>query len=124
MTWNDYFTILQNVSTRYFFIAGIAFLIGYVLLRKWISHKKIQQRFPKTKDYLREIGYSIITMTFFAFIPLFLIKNPAIEPYTTHYTKIEEHGWFYFFAAFPLMFIHSRYLFLLDTPGNASSKSF
>ena len=42
MNWNDYFTILQNVSTRYFFIAGIAFLIGYVLFRKWVRYKKIQ----------------------------------------------------------------------------------
>jgi hypothetical protein len=24
-------------------------------------------------------------MLFFAFVPLFLIKNPSIEPYTTHY---------------------------------------
>ncbi|HET6767178.1 MAG TPA: hypothetical protein VFH08_07260, partial [Chitinophagaceae bacterium] len=101
MTWNDYFAILQNVSTRYFYIAGAAFLVGYVLLRKWLVHKKIQQRFPQVKDYLREISYSIITMLFFAFIPLFLIKNPTIEPYTTHYSKIEEHGWFYFYAAFP-----------------------
>ena len=93
MTWRDYFDILENVSTRYFYIAGIAFLIGYVLLRKSLLHKKIQQRFPEGKHYLREIGYSIITMLFFAFIPLFLIKNPAIEPYTTFYTRIEEHGW-------------------------------
>ncbi|MGZ8511549.1 MAG: hypothetical protein ACXWWA_14270, partial [Chitinophagaceae bacterium] len=68
MTWNNYFEIFQNISTRYFFIAGFAFLIGYVLLRKWIKHKKIQQRFPRTKDYLREIGYSAITMLLFAFI--------------------------------------------------------
>ena len=112
MTWNDYFIILQNVSTRYFYIAGIAFLIGYVLLSKWLVHKKIQQRFPRVKDYLREIGYSIITMLFFAFVPLLLIKDPSIEPHTTHYTKIEEHGWFYFYAAFPLMFIiHDTYFY-------------
>ena len=112
MTWNNYFAILENISARYFYIAGFAFIIGYVLLRKLVRYQKIQQRFPQTKDYLREIVYSVITMLFFAFFPLFLIKNPTIEPYTTHYTKIAEYGWFYFFAAFPLMFIiHDTYFY-------------
>jgi DMSO/TMAO reductase YedYZ heme-binding membrane subunit len=62
MTWNNYFTILQNVSTRYFFIAGILSLLVMCYCANG-SGIKIQQRFPKTKDYLREIGYSIITMT-------------------------------------------------------------
>jgi sterol desaturase/sphingolipid hydroxylase (fatty acid hydroxylase superfamily) len=112
MTWNNYFAILENISLRYFYIAGFAFLIGYVLLRKLMRNQKIQQRFPQAKDYIREIVYSVITMLFFAFFPLFLIKKPEIEPYTTHYTKIEEYGWFYFFAAFPLMFIiHDTYFY-------------
>ena len=112
MNWDDYLKILQNISLRYFYIAGIAFVLGYVLLRKWVGNKKIQQKFPKITDYIREISYSIITMLMFAFVPFFLIKNPTIEPYTTHYTKIEEFGWFYFFAAFPLMFImHDAYFY-------------
>jgi sterol desaturase/sphingolipid hydroxylase (fatty acid hydroxylase superfamily) len=112
MTWDQYFAILQNISLRYFLFAGIAFLIGYLLFRRWLSYKKIQQRFPKSKDYIREIAYSVVTMLFFAFFPLLLIKNPAIEPYTTHYTKIEEYGWVYFLGAFPLMFmIHDTYFY-------------
>lgn len=112
MKWSDYFSIFQHVGSRYFLIAGIAFLLGYVLLYKWIGHKKIQRQLPATKDYLREIIYSVITMLFFALVPLFLIKNPVIEPYTTHYTRVDEWGWFYFFAAFPLMFIlHDTYFY-------------
>ena len=37
MRWDDYLKILQNISLRYFYIAGIAFVLGYVLLRKWIN---------------------------------------------------------------------------------------
>ena len=85
MNWSDYFAILQKISTRYFIIAGLAFLPGYVLLYKWLGYKKIQQRLPGTKDYLREIVYSVITMLIFAFVPVFFIKNPDIEPYTTHW---------------------------------------
>jgi len=112
MKWEDYFSILQNISSRYFIVAGVSFVAGYILLRKWIHHKKIQPRFPGTNDYLREVIYSFITMLLFAFVPLFLIKNPAIEPYTTHYISMDEWGQFYFFAAFPLMFIiHDTYFY-------------
>jgi sterol desaturase/sphingolipid hydroxylase (fatty acid hydroxylase superfamily) len=112
MSWNDYFTILENISTRYFIIAGFAFLVFYVLMRKWIRHKKIQPHFPKPKDYVREIIYSIVTMLLFAFVPLFLIKNSTIGPHTTYYTRIADYGWFYFFAAFLLMLIiHDTYFY-------------
>ena len=77
MTWDDYLKVLQNISLRYFYIAGIAFLLGYVLLRKWIGNKKIQQRFPKITDYVREISYSVITMLLFAFVPFFSYQEPG-----------------------------------------------
>lgn len=112
MNWTDYFDILQKVSSRYFFVAGLTFLLGYVLLYKWISYKKIQQRLPAKNDYVREIAYSVITMLFFAFVPLFIIKNPVIAPYTTFYKDIDKYGMFYFYAAFPIMFIiHDTYFY-------------
>jgi sterol desaturase/sphingolipid hydroxylase (fatty acid hydroxylase superfamily) len=112
MNWNDYFSILQNVSSRYFIIAGSAFVLLYILLYKWIKHKKIQLRRPAITDYGREVFFSIITMSMFAFVPFFLIKNPVISPYTTFYHNIDEHGLFYFYAAFPLMFIiHDTYFY-------------
>ena len=46
MTWDDYLKVLQNISLRYFYIAGIAFLLGYVLLRKWIGNKKNPTTIP------------------------------------------------------------------------------
>lgn len=112
MNWSDYFEILKNISSRYFFFAGLSFLLGYILFKKWVFNKKIQPRLPRITDYLREVLYSISTMLFFALVPLLLIKNPTIEPYTTHYNKIEEFGWFYFIAAFPIMLImHDTYFY-------------
>jgi len=78
MHWSDYTRIFKHISIRYFMVAGIAFLLFYLLFSKLISYKKIQSKFPNSKDYLREIGYSIFTMALFAFVPFFLIKNPAI----------------------------------------------
>ena len=72
MRWDDYLKILQNISLRYFYIAGIAFALGYVLLRKWIAKRKIQQKFPGMTDYLREIllfRYNDADVRFCSFLP-------------------------------------------------------
>ncbi|ULQ55590.1 sterol desaturase family protein [Flavihumibacter rivuli] len=112
MDWQQYFKVAQLIGGRYFIIAGIAFLLGYVLLRTRLSPKKIQKRFPVSKDYLREIGFSIITISIFAFVPILLIRNPVIGPHTTFYTDIEKYGWPYFFLAFPIMlFMHDTYFY-------------
>ena len=112
MHWADYWEMLNKIGSRYFILAGIAFLLFYVLFRKQVVYKKIQNRFPKFKDYLREMVYSSITICIFALVPVLIVKNPSVAPYTTYYTHIEKFGWFYFFAAFPLMFmVHDTYFY-------------
>jgi hypothetical protein len=104
MKWEDYFKIVENISTRYFYIAGIAFLLGYVLLRKWMAGKKIQPKFPKLNDYVREVSYSIITMLMFAFVPFFLIKNPDTLYNSLHQ---DRRVWMVlFFCCFPFNVHH------------------
>jgi sterol desaturase/sphingolipid hydroxylase (fatty acid hydroxylase superfamily) len=112
MHFSDYLQIWQKIGSRYFLVAGLGFLVCYVLLRKFIASRKIQQRFPQSADYLREITFSVITISIFAFVPFFLIKNDQIRPYTTFYSDITKYGWFYFFAAYPIMFImHDTYFY-------------
>ncbi|MBS1597094.1 MAG: sterol desaturase family protein [Bacteroidetes bacterium] len=112
MQWSDYWLMIKIIGSRYFITAGIAFLFFYVLLEKRILYKKIQRRLPGYKDYSREIGYSFITICIFALVPILIIKNPVIVPYTTYYTHIDKYGWLYFFLAFPLMFImHDTYFY-------------
>jgi len=112
MHWQDYWRFLMMLATRYFFVAGIAFLLLYVIFRKWTARKKIQKQFPTGKDYRREIGYSIVTMIIFAFVPLFVLKSPWLGPHTTYYHNIETHGMVYFILAFPLLFlIHDTYFY-------------
>src|SRR5258708_31377222 len=107
-----YFQTLRLIGGRYFIIEGIAFLIFYVFFHKKMLYKKIQGRFPQTKDYLREMGYSVITIGIFALVPLVILRTPAIARYTFFYTNINQHSWWYFFLAFPLMFIlHDTYFY-------------
>lgn len=112
MLIEKYIKIIILVAGRYFILAGLAFLLFYVLLNKVLGHKKIQQRYPKTTDYLREMGYSIITIVIFGLVPVLFIYNKSISPYTTLYRNIDEHGWIYFFSAFPIMlFMHDTYFY-------------
>ena len=110
--FEKYFFFLERIGSRYYLIAGAVFFLFYVVLKNKILHKKIQSLFPKNTDYLREIFYSTITILIFGFIPLFFIANPAMKSHTTLYDNISDYGWFYYFLAYPIMFImHDTYFY-------------
>ena len=110
--FNKYFFFLQRVGSKYYLIAGAIFFLFYVVLKNKILHNKIQTLFPKNADYLREILYSTGTIFIFGFIPLLIIANPAVRVHTTLYDNISDYGWFYYFLAYPIMFImHDTYFY-------------
>ncbi|MEY4050681.1 MAG: Delta(7)-sterol 5(6)-desaturase [Bacteroidota bacterium] len=110
--FQKYFFFLQRIGSRYYLIAGVVFFLFYVVLKNKILHKKIQSLFPKNSDYLREIFYSTTTILIFGFIPLFFIANPAMKPHTTLYDNVSDYGWFYYFLAYPIMFVmHDTYFY-------------
>ena len=112
MTLYDYAKIILNVGSRYFIVAGIAFLLFYVIRRQKKISLKIQRKLPENKDYLREIFFSVNTILIFGLVPLLLVKNPEVRVHTTFYMKIADHGWAWFFLAFPVMFImHDTYFY-------------
>ncbi|MFM8348943.1 MAG: sterol desaturase family protein, partial [Bacteroidota bacterium] len=107
-----YFWILSNISSRYFMVAGSFFLVCYVLLYRKIAASKIQPSLPGRTDYLREIGFSLVTMVLFALIPLLIVRNPAIRPYTTLYPQIGDKGMLYYWCTFPIMLVmHDTYFY-------------
>ncbi|RYZ46631.1 MAG: sterol desaturase, partial [Chitinophagaceae bacterium] len=109
---NEYLKYLNTIGSRYFIIAGIFFILFYVLLKNRKKAKKLQPQSPKKADYAREIGYSILTICIFAAAPILLLHVPSIAKHTTFYRDIQEHGRLYFFLAFPLMFIiHDAYFY-------------
>jgi Delta7-sterol 5-desaturase len=112
MHWSDYFYYIEKIGTRYFIVAGLAFTVFYFLRKERIRYKKIQKKFPRKKDYAREIFYSIITISIFALVPLVILHVPKITIHTFFYTDVKKYGWMYFFLAFPLMFIiHDTYFY-------------
>jgi lathosterol oxidase len=66
MTWDFYFKSFNLIGGRYFMFATIAFVIFYILFRRKFFYKKIQAKFPKNTDVLREMAYSVLTIAIFS----------------------------------------------------------
>ncbi|MES2417206.1 MAG: sterol desaturase family protein [Bacteroidota bacterium] len=112
MTWENLLKYIFDVGARYFTIAGIAFLLFYVLFSQRFSGIRIQKRLPKMSDHKRDVFYSIITIIIFGALPVLFLENDKIRPHTLLYTNISDYGWVYFFLAFPLMIlIHDAYFY-------------
>jgi sterol desaturase/sphingolipid hydroxylase (fatty acid hydroxylase superfamily) len=110
-----YFKDVFIIGSRYLIISTLAFVIAYLLLRKIIASTKIQQRFPRIKDYLREIGFSILTIFIMAFIPSFILGIPAIAKHTSFYTDIDQIWLAIFYSCFSPdgLFLHDTYFYWL-----------
>ncbi len=112
MTWDQFVWLLLDNANKYFLIAGPAFLLFYVLLKKRVSYKKIQAKFPKLKDYIREISFSTLSIIIFSIPPLVMLYSDKIRPHTTFYKQIDEYGIVYLLLAFPLMLLmHDAYFY-------------
>ncbi|MEO5996277.1 MAG: sterol desaturase family protein [Chitinophagaceae bacterium] len=112
MKFRHYFLYAEKFGSRYFLVAGIAFSVFYLLFKRTKRFKKIQSRFPRLKDYTRDIAYAIITIFIFALVFLVIFDSPVIMRHTWFYRQISEHSWFYFFLAFPLLFVlHDTYFY-------------
>lgn len=98
-----------NLILFYVVTTGLAF----TLMSINNDLKVVQKRKPFYKDYIREIGNSIISLFLFTVIATILYKTKVLE-YTTLYYNIEEHGWLYYFAFIPFMFIIYDFYFYLS----------
>jgi Delta7-sterol 5-desaturase len=100
----------MNISFRYFIIAGVAFLIFYILWKKNFKTRRIQPTFPKVKDYTRDIFFSLLSLMIFA-ITATLVFTVFFDE-TNMYKEIGEFGMVYYFLSFPMMFIiHDTYFY-------------
>jgi sterol desaturase/sphingolipid hydroxylase (fatty acid hydroxylase superfamily) len=82
--------IIANV-VRYFLFAGVPFLIFYYLYPEKFSKNKIQARFAKRKDFIREIRHSMQTILIFAAVALLITKSP-LRDYTMFYENVSDYS--------------------------------
>ena len=96
---------------RYALVAGLAFGIWYGWRKQKLSSRKIQLRFPKNKDYQREILYSAGTAIIFTLVTLAMMQ-PVVRTHTLIYAKWSEYGTLYgILSFFGLILLHDTYFY-------------
>lgn len=96
---------------RYFFFAGLAYLLFYVVFKnKWLS-KKIQASFPKSGQIRREVVFSLLSIGIFtAFLGASILMTVA--GYTRIYFKFADHSvWYFIFSVVLLILWHDTYFY-------------
>jgi len=102
--------LVMNLS-RYFLFALPFFIIFYIINKNKWGDKKIQKSFPASRDYKREILYSIITTLIFTGVGLVAFKTPLAQ-YTLVYHNINELGWpYWFLSIFLMLLLHDTYFY-------------
>lgn len=61
---------------RYLILAGLPFLIFYIFFPQKFSRQKIQKRFAKQKDFIREILHSMKTIVIFIGVAFLVLQSP------------------------------------------------
>jgi len=110
MNFPIYFPLII-IPTRYFIVAGIFYLIFYVLFKSNFINLKIQKKIPNSTILISEIFFSIQTMVIFGFMAI-LMRYLVINKYTLVYSQISDYGLIYFlFSIIMIILIHDFYFY-------------
>ncbi len=102
--------ILTNI-TRYFIFAGIPFLIFYVLFPNYFSLNKIQDRWAKNKDFIREILHSMQTSVVIGLVVMAFVFTP-LKYYSNIYTDISAYPtWWIPLSIAVALIVHDTYFY-------------
>ena len=103
---------LFMIPARYFIIAGIFYLLFYILKKEGWIHLKINKEFPPEDIIRTEIFYSFSTMMIFALVALLIFKLHW-SGYTLIYVDMNKYGVPYFiFSIFLYMIVHDLYFYI------------
>lgn len=98
---------------RYLVLAGIPFLVFFVLFPDKVIKLKIQSRLAKRQDFIRELIHSVKNMAIFVGVGLMLLKTPVRE-YTLYYRDIHDYGWWWIPVSVLIsLIIHDTYFYWL-----------
>lgn len=103
--------ILGSTLLRYILVAGIPFLLFYILFHKKADHLKIQQRRAGRKDFLREILHSLQSTCVFTIVGVLILFTPF-----RHYTRVYDYltdypSWYLALSVVLALLIHDTYFY-------------
>ncbi len=101
---------VTHTVTRYFSIAGAAFILFYFIVKRPMMFRKIQKKIPNWSEYGRDIINSLITITIFGTVAFFVFGY--FREYTNFYYDINEYSTGYLvFTVVWMFFLHDTYFY-------------
>jgi sterol desaturase/sphingolipid hydroxylase (fatty acid hydroxylase superfamily) len=99
------------MGLHYLLLAGLAWILCYVLFKQCWLHRKIVLRFPESADVRREIRYSCFT-----FLITGLVAGGTVwaarQGWTRMYWRVADHGLTWFWASIVVtIFLHDTYFY-------------
>ena len=96
---------------RYFVIAGIFFVVFYLLFPKSLLRNKIQSRLAGKADFLREILHSSISSVMLAITAIIALSD-FLRPYTFIYTDLHAYPlWWIPVSLVLTLIVHDAYFY-------------
>lgn len=99
------------ISLRYFLFAAPLFLIFYIWKKQEFFKFKIQQKYPENKHIIREMCYSLLSLSIFSAVAtlMFILRKHG---YTKMYLNFSDHSIGYFiFSVVAFILIHDTYFY-------------
>jgi lathosterol oxidase len=87
-----------DLGLRYGLLAGVAWLLCYVLFKRRWFHRKIISRFPSSPEVRREIHHSTLSLFIFSLSGAVTVQI-AQAGWTQLYLRIDQHGWTWFWLS-------------------------
>ncbi|MEO0896125.1 MAG: sterol desaturase family protein [Bacteroidota bacterium] len=107
-----YFPFIMNFA-RYFLMAGIPFLIFYILFPEKFSAQKIQARYVKRKELIHEVLHSLKTIGIFIATGL-IVLNTELGGLSQMYESLDDYPlWWIPISILLAMFVYDTYFYWL-----------
>jgi Delta7-sterol 5-desaturase len=105
----------KDTGLGYAFWYGILALamwaLLYVVLRKFLQHRKISKHWPKRAQMTREFWQSLRSIIVFSVVTV-LIVFAALSGWTRLYPHIDRYGWVWYFVSIGIMILmHDAYFY-------------
>ena len=103
--------IFSISAVRYIVLAGLPFIIFYLLIPKKTGRFKIQQKQASKKDFIREVWHSMQSNLIFAIITVAILFTP-LRSFTRIYDQISDYPlWYFWLSIVFCLIIHDTYFY-------------
>lgn len=107
----EIFKMFSISSLRYFILAGVPFILFYLVMPDKLLRFKIQQKQASKKDFLRDVLHSVQSNLIFTIIAVLILFTP-FKQYTLMYDQISDYPiWYIGFSVVCCLVIHDTYFY-------------